>query len=181
MKFDDLVDDGYYWRIDPENVASIIELRAGEVVTPSSVGADEIASYFGPLQPPSFDAEPVTSQGDVLRVIDATNADQLVCRRAECFFSPNTDRSPSANARIIFHTEWWAYSGDMFRGATLGPQIEVDLAEVLPLQFDVGMGVPVPTRAIVQGIILAFEQRARDRLSPPAQLPEMFGNFAPPE
>ena len=163
MKHDELNEDGFYWRVPADGAAAVVSFAHGDTM-------DDGAEYFGPLQPPSLDSEPVTSQGDVLRVIDDTNADQLVCRRAECFFSPNTDRSPSANAKIIFHTEWWAYSGDMFRGATLGPQIEVDLAEVMPLQFDVGMGAPVPTRAIVQGIILAFEHRARSRLLlPPTQ------------
>lgn len=165
MKLNELTEDGYYWAVpsdgSPAEIVDCSIIGGNPYFSENDITATETANYFGPLQPPSLDSEPVTSQGDVLRVIDATNADQLVCRRVECFFSPNTDRTPSANARIIFHTEWWAYSGEVFRGANLGPQIEVNLADVLPLQFDVGMGVPVSTTALVQGIILAFEHRAR--------------------
>lgn len=104
----------------------------------------------------------VTTDGDVERVYDATNRDLLVCRRAEIMFTPNEDGSPSTTGRVVWHTEWWHYTGTIKRGASLGPLIENTIAEVLGDSYDVGLADPLPAAAIVAGIKAAYVKRAAE-------------------
>lgn len=104
----------------------------------------------------------INSDGDVERVYDANNRDVLVCRRAEIFFTPNEDGTPSTNGRVLWHTEWWSYTGDFKRGELLGPQLENSINDVLGDAYDVaGLAEPVPATVIVAGIKAAYIHRAR--------------------
>ena len=105
---------------------------------------------------------------DVAIEIDANNRDVLFCRRAEMFFVPNEDGTPSVNGKIVWHTEWWHYSGDVKRAQTMGPRIERDVADVLGETFDVG-DVELPAVAIIGGIKAGFVKHAREELGLDAQ------------
>ena len=69
---------------------------------------------------------------EIRRQYDEANYDLLICRRMECFFTPNDDGTPSAYGRVLMHTEWMHYSGDLLRGRSMGPQIERSIAQLLP-------------------------------------------------
>lgn len=81
----------------------------------------------------------VTEGGDVERVYDAQNRDVLVGRRLEVFFEPSSDGSPSLNGKLIWHTEWEHWMGDVLRGTSLGPRIERTIEQVAAGAFG---GVP---------------------------------------
>ncbi|MGR4897261.1 hypothetical protein ACIPR8_18530 [Stenotrophomonas sp. LARHCG68] len=102
----------------------------------------------------------VTEGGDVERVYDEANRDVLVCRRAEIFFTPNDDGTPSTAGKVIWHTQWWSYIGSFKRGEALGPQLENSIDEVLGNSYDVGLPEPLPASVIVAGIKAAYVQRA---------------------
>ncbi|GEM_PF-872480 len=102
----------------------------------------------------------ITETGDVERVYDASNRDVLVCRRAEIFFTPNDDGTPSTAGKVIWHTEWWSYIGSFKRGEVLGPQLENSIDEVLGNSYDVGLPEPLAAPVIVAGIKAAYVQRA---------------------
>lgn len=69
------------------------------------------------------------------------NYDILICRRMECFFTPNPDGSPSVAGFVLFHTEWWQYSGDTLRGQILGPQIRHSIEHLMPGSYAGTSGV----------------------------------------
>lgn len=96
---------------------------------------------------------------DVFIDLDATNRDVLYARRVEMFFAPNEDGSPSVEGRIVWHTEWWHYSGDVLRAKTMGPRIERSVADVIGNEYG---GVTAPE--IIGGIKAAFIQHAREHL-----------------
>lgn len=102
----------------------------------------------------------ITEAGDVERVYDETNRDVLVCRRAEIFFTPNDDGTPSTAGKVIWHTQWWSYIGAFKRGEALGPQLENSIEEVLGNSYDVGLPDALAAAGIVAGIKAAFVQRA---------------------
>lgn len=102
----------------------------------------------------------ITETGAVERVYDETNRDVLVCRRAEIFFTPNEDGTPSTTGKVIWHTEWWSYIGSFKRGVAMGPQLENSIDEVLGNSYDVGLPDPLAAAVIVAGIKAAFVQRA---------------------
>ena len=72
---------------------------------------------------------------EIRRQYDEANYDLLVCRRMECFFIPNDDGTPSVDGRVLMHTEWMHYSGELLRGRSLGPQFERSIAQLLPGTF----------------------------------------------
>ena len=100
---------------------------------------------------------------DVSIELDATNRDVLFARRVEMFFVPNEDGTPSVDGRIVWHTEWWHYSGAVKRAQTMGPRIERDVADVLGESFEVD-GVTLAAPAIIGGIKAAFIKHAREEL-----------------
>lgn len=100
---------------------------------------------------------------DVAIQIDDHNRDVLFARRVEMFFIPNDDGTPSVNGRIVWHTEWWHYTGDIKRAESLGPRIERDVADVLGESFEIG-GTELPAIAIIGGIKAAFIKHAREDL-----------------
>ncbi len=102
----------------------------------------------------------VNAYGDVERVYDASNRDVLVCRRAEIFFTPNEDGTPSTTGKVIWHTEWWHYTGAIRRGETMGPRLESNIADVLGDSYDIGGAEPLAALAIVAGIKAAYIHRA---------------------
>lgn len=70
---------------------------------------------------------------DEIRIThDENNYDLLICRRMEAFFNPSVDGSPSVDGRVLFHTEWQHYSGGVLRAASMGPQIERSIQQLLP-------------------------------------------------
>lgn len=109
---------------------------------------------------------------DVFIDLDATNRDVLYARRVEMFFEPNPDGSESLNGKVVWHTEWWHYSGDLLRGKSLGPRIEKSVAEVIEESYPVGGG-ELPALAIIGGIKSAYITHAREHLGlPPLETEE---------
>ena len=81
----------------------------------------------------------VNAVGDIERVYDEVNRDVLIGRRLEVLFEPNSDGSPSLKGKLIWHTEWQHWTGDVLRGASLGPRIERTIEQVAAGEFG---GVP---------------------------------------
>lgn len=108
----------------------------------------------------------ITDTGDIERVFDANNRDVLVCRRVEIFLAPNEDATSGTDGRVLWHTEWWHYTGAARRGETLGPRLESSLLEVTGNQHDVGATDPLPVPAIVAGIKTAYMQCASKHFRP---------------
>ncbi|WP_293716512.1 hypothetical protein [Stenotrophomonas sp. UBA7606] len=102
----------------------------------------------------------LNEQGDVQRVYDENNRDVLFCRRAEIFFTPNEDGSPSTEGKVLWHTQWWHYIGNVKRAESLGPVIENSIAQVLGDSYYVGAAEPLPAAVIVAGIKAAYTHRA---------------------
>lgn len=100
---------------------------------------------------------------DVSIQLDEHNRDVLFARRVEMFFVPNEDGTPSVNGRIVWHTEWWHYSGNVKRAESRGPRIERDVSSVLGESFDLD-GNELPALAIIGGIKAAFIKHAREDL-----------------
>ena len=94
---------------------------------------------------------------DVFIELDENNRDVLYVRREEVFRHRNPDGTPSPEGRVIWHTEWWHYSGSVVRGQTLGPRIERTFAELFA---DGGL----PPGAILDGLHDAFIKHARQDL-----------------
>ena len=108
---------------------------------------------------------------DVSIQLDEHNRDVLFARRVEMFFVPNEDGTPSVDGRIVWHTEWWHYTGDIKRAESRGPRIERDVADVLGESFDLD-GNALPAIAIIGGIKAAFIKHAREDLGLPEPEPE---------
>ncbi|WP_313273641.1 hypothetical protein [Stenotrophomonas sp.] len=102
----------------------------------------------------------LNEQGDVQRVYDENNCDVLFCRRAEIFFTPNEDGTPSTEGKVLWHTQWWHYIGNVKRAESLGPVIENSIAQVLGDSYEVGAADPLPAAVIVAGIKAAYTHRA---------------------
>lgn len=100
---------------------------------------------------------------EVVIEIDEHNRDVLYARRVEMFFEPREDGAPSTDGRVIWHTQWWHYSGDLLRSKSTGPRIERDVADVLDEAFDVD-GTELPALAIIGGIKAAFIKHASEDL-----------------
>ncbi|MDR7193359.1 hypothetical protein [Luteimonas terrae] len=100
---------------------------------------------------------------DVVVDLDGTNADVLYAMRAEFFFTPNEDGTPSNNGKAVFHTQWWHYSGTMKRGESMGPRVESTVEELLAEVYDTPLG-PISAAHIVLGIKAAYTRRARQQL-----------------
>lgn len=98
--------------------------------------------------------------GDVTRVYDESNRDVLFCRRAEIFFTPNEDGTPSTEGKVLWHTQWWHYIGNVKRAESLGPVIENSIEQVLGDSYEVGVAEPLPALLIVAGIKAAYGHRA---------------------
>lgn len=96
---------------------------------------------------------------DVSIDLDEHNRDVLYARRVEMFFEPNEDGTPSTRGKIVWHTEWWHYSGELLRGKSMGPRIEREVASVLGDQYG-----GVDAAAIVGGLKAAFVEHARQDL-----------------
>jgi len=101
----------------------------------------------------------ITAAGDVERVFDASNRDVLVGRRLEVFFEPHDDGTPSVNGKLLWHTEWRHYTGDVPRGTSLGPRIERTIAQVLAGDFG---GIPGP--AVIGAVKAAYITHAGEDL-----------------
>ncbi len=102
----------------------------------------------------------INEAGDIERVYDDSNRDVLFCRRAEIFFTPNEDGSPSTEGKVLWHTQWWHYIGNVKRAESLGPVIENSIAQVLGDSYDVGAAERLPAALIVAGIKAAYTHRA---------------------
>lgn len=102
----------------------------------------------------------LSEAGDIQRVYDEANRDLLVCRRAEIFFTPNEDGTPSVEGKVIWHTQWWHYIGAFKRGESLGPRLENTIEEVLGASYNVGAQEPLAAALIVAGIKAAYVARA---------------------
>lgn len=100
---------------------------------------------------------------DVVVQLDGNNADILYAMRAEFFFTPNEDGTPSNNGKALFHTQWWHYSGTMKRGESMGPRVESTVEELLAEVYDTPLG-PISAAHIVLGIKAAYTRRARQQL-----------------
>ena len=96
---------------------------------------------------------------DIAIQIDENNRDVMYARRVEMFFEPNADGSESLNGRVVWHTEWWHYSGDLLRGKSIGPRIEKSIADVIGNVYG-----DLPASDIIGGINSAFIQHAREHL-----------------
>lgn len=96
---------------------------------------------------------------DVFVDIDGYNKNVLYNRRLEAFFEPNEDGTESLNGRVIWHTEWWHYSGALLRGKSIGPRIERSIDAVLGEEYPVGAGaLSAPT--VVAALKSAFIKHA---------------------
>jgi len=102
----------------------------------------------------------ITEIGDVVREYDESNRDVLLCRRAEIFFTPNEDGTPSTEGKVLWHTQWWHYIGNVKRAESLGPVIENSIAQVLGDSYEIGAADPLPAAVIVAGIKAAYTHRA---------------------
>jgi len=100
---------------------------------------------------------------DVFIELDENNRDVLYARRVEMFFDPNEDGTESLNGRIVWHTEWWHYSGALFRGKSLGPRIERSVESILAEGYPVGEDA-LPALAVIGAIKAAFIKHARQDL-----------------
>ena len=85
----------------------------------------------------------LSDSGDVQLIVDENSRDVLIGRRLEVFFTPNEDGTPSANGKLLWHTEWWHMTGNVVRGKSLGPQIERTIEQVLAGDFGGMPGVEV--------------------------------------
>jgi hypothetical protein len=114
----------------------------------------------------------ITETGDVERVYDEANRDVLVGRRLEVFFDPNEDGSASTRGRLIWHTEWWHYTGSVLRGTSLGQRIERTIEQVLAGDFG---GIPGPV--VIGAVKAAYIAHAGEDFGllpmPPASEPEV--------
>lgn len=104
---------------------------------------------------------------DVVVEISPGNNDVLYAMRAELFFRPNEDGTPSASGRVIFHTEWWHYSGEILRGKSLGPRVESEVEPLLGETYGEMTGAQ-----IVAGIKAAFVTKARRQLGQASGYPD---------
>lgn len=108
----------------------------------------------------------------LVRPIDDNNWDVLYALRVELLFRPDPDPEvTSVDGTIRYHTVWWHYAGQLLRGETMGPVLEVQLGDVLEGDY---AGVPVTQ--IVAAIKEAFEERGQAYLDallapPPEELP----------
>ena len=100
---------------------------------------------------------------DVAIELDALNRDVLYALRVEMFFQPNEDGSESLTGRVVWHTEWWHYSGNLLRGKSIGPRIERSVESILAEDYPVGDGT-LPALAVVGAIKSAFIKHARQDL-----------------
>lgn len=100
---------------------------------------------------------------DVTIQLDEHNRDVLYARRVEMFFDPNEDGTPSTDGRVVWHTEWWHYSGELLRSKSMGPRIERQVADVLGEAYPVGED-ELPALAIIGGLKAAFVMHASEHL-----------------
>lgn len=100
---------------------------------------------------------------DIAIELDETNRDVLYARRVEMFFEPNPDGSESLNGKVVWHTEWWHYSGELLRGVSLGPRIERTVESILAEEYTVGEGT-LPAIATIGAIKAAYVKHAREHL-----------------
>ena len=77
----------------------------------------------------------LSDSGDVQLIVDENNRDVFIGRRLEVFFTQNEDGTPSANGKLLWHTEWWHMTGNVVRGKSIGPQIERTIEQVLAGDF----------------------------------------------
>lgn len=95
--------------------------------------------------------------------IDSTNRDVLFARRVELFFEPNPDGTESLSGRVVWHTEWWHYSGDVKRAQTMGPRIERQVASLLSESYPAGE-VELSALQIIAALKSAYVAHARAHL-----------------
>lgn len=89
---------------------------------------------------------------------DAQNRDVLIGRRLEVLFEPRADGSPSLDGKLIWHTEWQHWMGDVLRGTSIGPRIERTLEQVAAGEFG---GLPgMDVIAVVKAAYVAHASEA---------------------
>lgn len=98
--------------------------------------------------------------------IDEHNRDVLYARRVELFFEPREDGEPSLDGKVVWHTEWWHYSGALLRGKSIGPRVERQVVDILGESYPVEGGT-LDATAIIAGIKSAFMTHAREDLGLP--------------
>lgn len=86
--------------------------------------------------------------------------DKLYSVRQESFFIPNEDGSPSLNGRVVWHTEWWRFQGDVLLSKSPGPTLEDYLYNLLGRSWDMPDGTIVSAETLILGNISAFESVA---------------------
>ena len=100
---------------------------------------------------------------DVTIEIDDLNRDVLYARRVEMFFEPNEDGTESLNGKVVWHTEWWHYTGSVLRAKTLGPRIERTVEQILAEEYPVGE-TSIPAVLTIGSIKSAFIRHATESL-----------------
>ena len=101
----------------------------------------------------------VSEAGDIELVYDEQNRDVLIGRRLEVFFEPSADGSPSLEGKLIWHTEWQHWMGDVLRGTSLGPRIERTLEQVAAGEFG-----GLPGMDVIAAVKAAYVAHASEAL-----------------
>ncbi len=101
----------------------------------------------------------VSEAGDIERVYDEQNRDVLIGRRLEVFFEPSADGNPSLDGKLIWHTEWQHWMGDVLRGTSLGPRIERTLEQVAAGEFG-----GLPGMDVIAAVKAAYVAHASEAL-----------------
>lgn len=82
----------------------------------------------------------------------------MIGRRLEVLFEPNSDGAPSLKGKLIWHTEWQHWMGDVLRGTSLGPRVERTLEQVAAGEFG---GLPgMDVIAVVKAAYVAHASEA---------------------
>ena len=108
---------------------------------------------------------------DIAIDLDEHNRDVLYARRVEMFFEPNEDGTESLNGKVVWHTEWWHYSGALLRGKSLGPRIERSVESILAEEYAVGDG-SIPAAVTIGAIKAAYVKHAREHFGLDAPIGE---------
>lgn len=101
----------------------------------------------------------VSDTGDIVRVYDEQNRDVLIGRRLEVFFEPSADGNPSLDGKLIWHTEWQHWMGNLLRGTSLGPRIERTIGQVAAGEFG-----GLPGMDVIAAVKAAYVAHASEAL-----------------
>lgn len=91
--------------------------------------------------------------------LDDHNRDILFARRVEMLFNPNEDGTPSLDGKVIWHSEWWHYSGDIKRAASQPLRFERNVEDILTEEYE-----GIPAHVLIAAIKAAFIKHAREDL-----------------